>query len=110
MGVSQGWALVGVGAATGFATMLGGMGALRLRSALGLLLGFGAGAVTGAALFDLLPEALEISRGAPPAETLMVAVACGFALYLAFDRLALRLCFGDDFDRGGERGRGAARG
>ena len=89
--LGRGWALLGVAAATGLATALGGAVAMRLRSAMGLLLGFGAGAVTGVALFDLLPEALEISRDAISPATLTAAMALGFAAYLAFDRFALSL-------------------
>ena len=88
---ATGWALLGVGGAAAAATGLGGIAALRLGSAMGLLLGFGAGAVTGVALFDLLPQALEISQGAPSPTTLLTAAACGFAVYLVFDRLVLHL-------------------
>jgi len=82
--------LLAIGLATGLATLAGGAAALRLRSALGLLLGFGAGAVTGVAFFDLLPEALTISPGAPSAGAVMTAAAAGFGGYLVFDRLVLR--------------------
>jgi ZIP family zinc transporter len=74
------------GLATGLATLLGGALALRLTSGIGLLVGFGAGAVLGVSLFDLLPEALRL--GAPTASPLSItaALACGFAAYLVIDR------------------------
>jgi zinc transporter ZupT len=70
------------------ATMLGGLTALRLKDRLHLILGFSAGAVVGVAFFDLLPEALSLAGGAPPAHTMMY-VAGGFLFYLLLDRLAL---------------------
>ena len=45
-------------------TLLGGFFALRLRDRLHLILGFSAGAVVAVAFFDLLPEALDMGRGA----------------------------------------------
>lgn len=83
------WALLGVAVAAGAATSLGGLAALRLRADLGLLLGFGAGAVAGVAFFDLLPEALADAAVSPMA--VMTAAACGFAGYLLFDRAVLGL-------------------
>ena len=41
-------------------TCAGGLFALRLKDKLHLVLGFSAGAVVAVALFDLLPEALEL--------------------------------------------------
>lgn len=86
-----GWTLPAVALATAAATSVGGIAALRLGQAMGLLLGFGAGAVTGVALFDLLPEALQIGGGAVTAATLLAGTAVGFAAYLVFDRAVLHL-------------------
>lgn len=71
------------------ATMLGGAVALRLRDRLHLILGFSAGAVVAVAFFDLLPEAIELSRGHHPTATVTGVVAAGFLLYLLLDRLLL---------------------
>ena len=60
--------------------MAGGVLALRLKSTLGLLLAFASGAVVGVALFDLLPEALELGRASHPLSTMTTAAAVGFAL------------------------------
>ncbi len=84
------------------ATMLGGLVALRLKDRLHLILGFSAGAVVGVAFFDLLPEAMHLSRVAPAATTLYVAG--GFLFYLLLDRLALLHAAGHDHDGGHEHG------
>jgi ZIP family zinc transporter len=78
--------LLAIGVVTGLATLAGGALALRLTSWLGLLIAFGAGAVLGVSLFDLLPEALTL--GAPTSRPFEIATAlvCGFAAYLAIDR------------------------
>jgi zinc transporter ZupT len=78
--------LVMIGLLTGLATLLGGALALRLKSSIGLLLGFGAGAVIGVGLRDLLPEALELSGGAHAPFTIATALAAGFAVYLVADQ------------------------
>jgi ZIP family zinc transporter len=75
-----------VGLLAGVATLVGGGLALRFRSALGLLLGFSSGAIIGVALFDLLPEALELAGEAHSPLSITTAVAIGFGLYLATDR------------------------
>jgi len=79
--------LAAIGLATGTATMAGGVLALRLKSTLGLLLAFASGAVVGVALFDLLPEALELGRASHPLSAMTTAAASGFAAYFAVDRL-----------------------
>jgi zinc transporter ZupT len=43
------------------ATLLGGSFALKYQDKLHLILGFSAGAVLGVALFDLLPESLDLA-------------------------------------------------
>ncbi|MDB5224600.1 MAG: hypothetical protein JWO43_222 [Candidatus Adlerbacteria bacterium] len=65
------------------ATMLGGLFALRFKDKLHLILGFSAGAVIAVALFDLLPEALEMVI---PSSFVMSCVAIGFFAYLILDR------------------------
>jgi ZIP family zinc transporter len=85
--------LVVVGLAAGAATLVGGWLALRFAHRLHLVLGFSAGAVIGVALFDLLPEAVRLSRdaagvsGDPSVVTSVVAL--GFFGYLAIDRTLL---------------------
>jgi len=70
---------------TFLATLAGGFVALKWSRQLHLMLGFSAGAVLAVAFFDLLPEALRISR-APVGDALVVA-ALGFFFYVVFDRL-----------------------
>jgi ZIP family zinc transporter len=75
-----------IGVATGFATLVGGALALRFHRQIPLILGFSAGAVIGVALFDLLPEALELgARAAGPAVVLGL-VGVGFGGYMLLER------------------------
>lgn len=71
------------------ATLLGGLFALHLKDRLHLVLGFSAGAVLGVAFFDLLPEAIGLSRGSFEPSAVFTIVAAGFVLYLLLDRLFL---------------------
>jgi ZIP family zinc transporter len=80
-----------IGLLTGVATASGGALALRFRSALSLFLGFSGGAVIGVALFDLLPEAIELGGPYFSPLTITTSLAAGFALYLAADRATLIL-------------------
>lgn len=70
-------------------TGIGGAFALRFRDKLHLILGFSAGAVAGVALFDLLPEAIELGTAYHTPEITALLVACGFFGYLILDRLVL---------------------
>jgi ZIP family zinc transporter len=82
-----------IGLLTGLATLLGGTLALRLRSSLDLLLGFGAGVVLGVALFDLMPEAVSLGGAGKALGALDIAgaIAIGFAAYLVLDQTAAAL-------------------
>lgn len=79
------WAVLLIGLATGAATLAGGILILYASSALDVVLGFSAGAVIGVALFDLLPEALDLTGDHNPL-TITAALAVGFAIYLIVDR------------------------
>lgn len=83
------WTVLIVGVATGAATLVGGALVLRLRSALDLLLGFSSGTIIGVALFDLLPEALDLAGETHSHLSITTAVAAGFALYLFIDRISV---------------------
>lgn len=71
------------------ATLVGGLFALRFRDRLHLILGFSAGAVAGVALFDLLPEAINLGTTYHSAATVSLFIAFGFFAYLLLDRLIL---------------------
>ena len=73
-------------AATAISTFLGGLFALRFKDKAHLIVGFSAGAVIGVAFFDLLPEALEISK-TYSASFITSVVALGFVIYLVLDRM-----------------------
>lgn len=72
-------------------TLLGGIFALHLhvKDRLHLILGFSAGAIIAVVFFDLLPEALELARGAYVASTILAVTMFGFVLYLILDRFVL---------------------
>lgn len=78
-----------LGSAAFLATLLGGGFALKYQDKLHLILGFSAGAVLGVALFDLLPEAFELTKKdySPPTVTLFVAI--GFFAFMFLNRVLL---------------------
>ena len=78
-----------VALAASVATFIGGSFALKFRDKLHLILGFSAGAVAGVALFDLLPEAIELGAKYHDASTIALFVALGLFGYLILDRLVL---------------------
>jgi ZIP family zinc transporter len=84
---------LGLGAS--LATLFGGTLALRLGSAISMILGLTAGAVIGVALFDLVPEALEVAGDSYAARTILVAVASGLAGYMILDRLLTLVGLGE---------------
>src|SRR3989344_2028603 len=81
--------IVLIALAASVATFVGGAFALRFRDKLHLILGFSAGAVAGVALFDLLPEAIELGTKFHSASTVALFVALGLFGYLILDRLIL---------------------
>jgi ZIP family zinc transporter len=71
-------------ALTFLSTMAGGLFAVRQRERLYLVMGAAAGVLLGAALFDLLPEAVELARPSPVRAA--AGVAAGFAVFFALER------------------------
>lgn len=82
------------------ATFIGGFFALKFRDKLHLILGFSAGAVAGVALFDLLPEAIDLGTMYHPAATVALFIALGFFGYLILDRLILLHTHEEDLSAG----------
>lgn len=78
--------LILIGISAFVVTLIGGYLALRFKDRLHLILGFSAGTVMGVALFDLIPEAIDIGQHHYSIYTLTSFVAFGFALYLILDR------------------------
>ena len=70
-----------------FATLFGGLFALRLRDRLHLVLGFSAGAIVAVAFFDLLPEAVSLASQTYAVGTILSVTAFGFLTYLVLDRV-----------------------
>lgn len=70
-----------------FATMCGGIFALRLKDKLHLALGFSAGAVLGVAFFDLIPEAFELASRTYSLGSISSIMAIGFVLYMIVSRI-----------------------
>lgn len=93
-----------VALAASVATFVGGSFALRFRDKLHLILGFSAGAVAGVALFDLLPEAIELGTKYHSASTVALFVALGFFGYLVLDRLILLHTHEEDDEVNAPRG------
>ena len=77
------------GAAAFVATLLGGGFALRYQDKLHLILGFSSGAVLGVALFDLLPESLELTEPRYSTATVTLVVAVGFFAFMFLSRVLL---------------------
>jgi zinc transporter ZupT len=78
-----------LGFAAVFATMLGGLFALKKQDSLHLILGFSAGAVMGVALFDLLPESFDLASKNYDTSTITGMVAIGFFAYVLINRVLL---------------------
>src|SRR5438067_1396590 len=78
-----------LGGAAFVATMLGGTFALFRRDRLHLILGFSAGAVLGVSLFDLLPEAFNLTTKHYAAATVTLLVAVGFFSFMFLNRILL---------------------
>jgi ZIP family zinc transporter len=72
--------------ATIISTTLGGLFAIKLKDKLHLILGFSAGAVLGVALFDLLPESIELTKGTYSVQIVTILIAAGFSVYMLVDR------------------------
>ena len=73
--------------ATIISTTLGGLFAVKFKDKLHLILGFSAGAVLGVALFDLLPESIELTKGTYSVQIVTILIAAGFSVYMLVDRL-----------------------
>jgi len=96
--------ILGFALAASIATFIGGSFALRFRDKLHLILGFSAGAVAGVALFDLLPEAIDLGTRYYTASTVALAIAIGFFCYLVLDRLILLHTHEEDDEANAPRG------
>lgn len=71
-----------------FSTLLGGILALRLRSSLGILIALSTGLLLGAALIDLLPEAITLQRLAGRGvATTFALVLLSFVVFLLLQNL-----------------------
>ena len=75
-----------VGLAASMVTYLGGVTTFRLRHRLPLIPALAAGIVVGVALFDLLPEAIELGAAYYGSQLLFAVVAVGMIVYMAMDR------------------------
>jgi ZIP family zinc transporter len=86
--------------------MLGGGFALARRDRLHLILGFSAGAVLGVALFDLLPESVDLATREYATPTVALFVAIGFFAFMFLNRVMLLHPEGVDGGRDVYRRRG----
>lgn len=67
-------------------TAIGGLFAIKFKDKLHLILGFGAGAIFGVAMFDLLPEAISLTSGFYSLQIVTALIAAGFCLFMLIDR------------------------
>jgi zinc transporter ZupT len=67
-------------------TVMGGLLAIKFKDKLHLVLGFGAGAIFGVAMLDLLPESIDLTQNIQLTALLIVA---GFSSYMLIDRSLL---------------------
>ena len=78
--------LIYIAISAAITTLVGGYFALYFKDRLHLVLGYSAGAVMGVAMFDLIPEAIELGAKDHTVSTITSVVALGFAAYLVLDR------------------------
>jgi len=88
--------VMAIAGAACLATLAGGALALRFRDKLHLLLGFSAGAVIAVALFDLLPESLELAKNTFGPSTVLGFTGLGFFAYAVLDRVVMLHTHTDD--------------
>lgn len=88
-------------------TLLGGFFAIRFKDKLHLVLGFSAGAVIGVALFDLIPESINLAQKFWDSSSVMLVIAIGFALYMILDRTVFTHCGDENHDHRGRFGAGS---
>ncbi|MDR3607137.1 MAG: ZIP family metal transporter [Oligoflexia bacterium] len=81
-------------------TFAGGIFVLRSKLPLRLILSFSAGAILGVVLFDLFPEAFELTRQEHFEIWAAPAAAAGFAFYFLLSRLQKRIVKADSGDLG----------
>lgn len=96
-----------LGAAAVLATMLGGSVALLHPRRLHLILGFSAGAVLGVALFDLLPESIDLAGARYPAPTVALLIGGGFFIFMFLNRVILLHPADEAHESSGHHRRGA---
>lgn len=74
---------------TFFSTLFGGLMAIRLKDKLHYVMAFCAGTVIGAALLELMPEAIEIGAKYYGTKILFSFAVIGFFLYMLLDRMSV---------------------
>lgn len=84
--MTAGWIPYALGIAASLSTYMGGLLALRFGRRRDMLFGLTGGMVTGLALLDLLPEALD-GAGPGRADLIFGMAAGGLALYILLHRL-----------------------
>lgn len=85
-------------------TLLGGLFAIRFRDKLHLILGFSAGAVLGVALFDLMPEAIDLAGKSFSVSLVTLLMAAGFSFYLILDRFFSLHSHGEECEKPSHQG------
>ncbi len=86
-------------------TLIGGFLALKLKDRLHLVLAFASGAVIATALFELLPEVVELSGSQGiPLTNLLLFTAGGFLLFHILERIIVfQSCHDKDCEKEGHR-------
>ncbi len=96
--------------AASVATFVGGILAIRFKDKLHLVLGFSAGAVIGVALFDLIPESIDLGSKYFDLSTITSITGAGFLIYLVLDRLVFLHVHGHEDEGAGHDGAHLHRG
>lgn len=84
-------------AATFISTLIGGLVILKFKKGLPYFFAFAAGSLIAVSFLDILPEALELSKGIDfPIRYVMLTIVLSFFFYSLIDKYFLTHCMGEE--------------